>query len=149
MPAPCPPASKKPQLPAKPRKGMQLWVQTGSHWCVGTSYTVSEVNSRSFYVTTGGARRRHLSAVGRAVGRFRRDERARSWRERCWARLWPPLPRQHLHPAPAPARHHKRTSGGPSQVLRAEAGAALRLLRLAQRLRVAAVVVLGVADPHQ
>jgi len=51
--------NKKP-LPAAPIKGMQVWVQTGSHWCVGTAYTISEVNSRSFYVSSGGGRRRLL-----------------------------------------------------------------------------------------
>lgn len=44
--------------PATPAKGMKFWVQTGSHWAIGQGYTISRVNSRSFYVAADGSKGR-------------------------------------------------------------------------------------------
>ena len=47
-------------LPAAPRPGMTIWVQTQEHWSIGVHYSVSRVNSRSFYVSTSGRVERYL-----------------------------------------------------------------------------------------
>ncbi len=45
-------------VPPMPMRGMKIWVQTGSHWSIGQSYSISRVNSRSFYVATDGKKKR-------------------------------------------------------------------------------------------
>ena len=45
--------------PTTPVKGMAFWVETGTHWSMGTNYRVSQVNSRSFYVFSEGATQRY------------------------------------------------------------------------------------------
>lgn len=45
--------------PEEPVKGLRVWVQTGDHWALGENYSVSRVNSRSFYVSHDGTKQRH------------------------------------------------------------------------------------------
>ncbi len=45
--------------PSAPRKGMKLWVQTGTYWFEGDGYTISRVNSQSFYVSRDGETTRY------------------------------------------------------------------------------------------
>ena len=40
--------------PDKPSKGMRFWVQFGDHWAIGENYSISRVNSKSFYVANRG-----------------------------------------------------------------------------------------------
>lgn len=47
-------------LPTAPRSGMTLWVQYGTHWALGTYWSVSRVNSRSFYISSDGQTERQL-----------------------------------------------------------------------------------------
>ncbi len=49
-------------LPLQPLMGMKFWVQTGSHWCIGTNYSIARVNSRSFYIRSEGTTRSRLLA---------------------------------------------------------------------------------------
>jgi len=51
-----------PQLdpPKAPVHGMTFWLQTGTHWAIGTNHTVRRVNSRSFYVASQGRVTRRL-----------------------------------------------------------------------------------------
>jgi hypothetical protein len=42
------------RAPPAPKTGMKFWVQTGTHWSMGVSYTVGRVNSRSFYIRHSG-----------------------------------------------------------------------------------------------
>ena len=44
--------------PDEPAKGMRFWVQTGDHWGIGENYSVSRLNSRSFYVAHNGKKHR-------------------------------------------------------------------------------------------
>lgn len=46
-------------LPAYPAQGQQFWVQSGSHYCLGTGHSVGEVNSRSFTIRSEGKVTRH------------------------------------------------------------------------------------------
>lgn len=46
--------------PPKPVRGQKFWVQTGTHWSIGVSYSVSQVNGRSFYVSSHGRVARRL-----------------------------------------------------------------------------------------
>jgi hypothetical protein len=47
------------EAPREPRRGMEIWVQTGAHWAIGDRYTVSRVNGRSFYLAVDGRKERH------------------------------------------------------------------------------------------
>lgn len=44
--------------PSMPVKGMAFWVQTGTHWAIGTNYRIGTVNDRSFFVQADGKRTR-------------------------------------------------------------------------------------------
>ncbi len=46
--------------PPRPIRGQKFWVQTGTHWSMGESYSVQRVNSRSFYVSSHGRVERRL-----------------------------------------------------------------------------------------
>lgn len=47
-------------LPSAPVGGMKLWVQHGTHWSLGTNWSVSRINSRSFYIASDGRTERKL-----------------------------------------------------------------------------------------
>lgn len=46
--------------PATPAQGARIRVQTGTHWSIGVDYSISAVNSRSFYVSYLGKTERRL-----------------------------------------------------------------------------------------
>ena len=49
-------------VPQEPVRGLVFWVQEGSHWSFGDSFTVGRVNSRSFYVHSQGKNERFLTS---------------------------------------------------------------------------------------
>lgn len=51
---------RRPQPPKKPQKGQVFFVQTGTHWSIGTNYTIRNVSSKSFFVYSNGKIDRYL-----------------------------------------------------------------------------------------
>ena len=46
--------------PPAPKRGMNIWVQWGNYYSLGTSYSINKVNTRSFYVSGNGRQDRYL-----------------------------------------------------------------------------------------
>jgi hypothetical protein len=51
---------RSPKPPRQPKKGHKFYVQTGTHWAIGTNYSVRNVSSKSFFVYSEGKVNRFL-----------------------------------------------------------------------------------------